>query len=89
MTNYLVTCVIEGDNNISKEVVADSPKEAIDKVAVQHGSTDLFVFEDGYKVEFVKINRVVKFIVINLDEKKVVDEDQAKKNLETLKTLNF
>lgn len=89
MTNYLVTCVIEGDNNISKEIIANSPKEAIDKIAVQHGKTDLFVFEDGYKVEFVKTNKIVKFIVINLDEKKEVDEEQARKNLEALKSFNF
>lgn len=89
MTNYLVTCVIEGDNNISKEVVADSPKDAIDKVAVQYGSADLFIFEEGYKTEFVKVSKIIKFVAVDLDEKDKVDKEKSKKTLEALKTFSF
>ncbi|MFF5993449.1 hypothetical protein AAGS61_01690 [Lysinibacillus sp. KU-BSD001] len=88
MTKYLVTCVIEDDNNIGKEVVADSPKDAIDKVAVQYGSTDLFVFEDGYKTEFVKNSKIIKFIVVDLDEKEKIDNENATAMADLFDSLN-
>jgi len=89
MTQYLVTCVIEDDNNIAKQVAADSPKEAIDIVAVQYGSTDLLVFEDGYKTEFVKSSKIIKFIVINLDEKEKVDNANAATVADLLDSIQF
>ncbi|MER2006705.1 MAG: hypothetical protein ABS939_04560 [Psychrobacillus sp.] len=85
MTRYLVTCVIEGDNNISKEVLADSPKVAIDKVAVQHSGTDVVVLEDGYKTEFVKSSKIIKFIVIDLDEQAKVNAENARIMIDSFK----
>lgn len=77
MPNYSVKCVIEGDNSITQEIVADSPLEAVDRVGKVLPGKELIAFNSGHITELVQKDKIIKFIVTDLDEEEKIRAEQA------------